>query len=357
MIRLAKPWLDEHERQAIADVLESGLLVQGERVQQFEAALAQRCSRKHAVVVSSGTAALELALRALDIGANDRVVCPGLTWPSPAHAVELVGATLVLTDVEMTSWNIDVALVSERLDGPPKAIIAIDQFGNPAPFEALKEKYPNALIIEDAACAIGSTLGGTPCGSFGDISCLSFHPRKVLTTGEGGACLTDDAELADRLRVLRNHGQKSPGVFVTAASNYRLTEMGAAMGLSQLDKLDEIVSRRQAIADRYHRELPALEFQEIAKNATSNFQTMGAMLSKTYNRDARDGFVQECRKNGVEVGALSYSLDRVGSLRSPSEPLSNARTIADRGVALPLYAQMTEQEQSTVIRTVREVLQ
>jgi len=218
--------------------------VQGALVERFEHAVAALVGRRHAVAVSSGTSALQLALKALQIGPGDEVLCPALSWPSPAHAVRVAGAKARFVDVDQDEWNSSAEALRAARNGSTRAAIVIDQFGNPARAEEIRAALGALPIIEDAACALGSRFANGPCGSLGKVSCLSFHPRKILTTGEGGMCLTDDDDIAEKLRMLRNHGQLR-GEFVVAAGNSRMTEIAAALGLAQLQRLDDIIVRRR----------------------------------------------------------------------------------------------------------------
>ena len=266
----------------------------------------------------------------------------------------MTGARVKLVDVDPDTWNATPTAYAGAITDKTKVIIAIDQFGNPTDYPKLEANAANVPIIEDAACAIGSTLEQKPCGSFGSIACLSFHPRKVITTGEGGACLTDDDALAARLRVLRNHGQDGQGGFTEPAANFRMTEIAAAIGLVQLQRLDEIVARRQAIADRYRAEVRSLTFQTLTPCARSNYQTMGALMPPGASADDRDQLVSTLANSSVQAGALSYALSRIGSLGHPGRSLPSAEDVADRGLALPLYPTMTDDEQSQVINAVNE---
>jgi perosamine synthetase len=338
-IRLARPELGDEEIAAVARVLASGMLVQGREVEAFEAAVAHRCGRAHGIAVSSGTAALELALRALDV-AGGEVLVPDLTWPSPAHAVELAGATPVLVDVDAREWNAGAASLAAGRSSATRAAIVIDQFGVPARHAEIAAALESVPVIEDAACAIGSTTEGRACGSFGVISCLSFHPRKVITTGEGGICLTDDARLADALRTLRNHGQRAPGEFAVAGPNLRLTEMQAAMGRVQLAKLDAIVAARRALGDRYRAGLPRdVEAQALPEGAARNEQTFGVVLPA---RASRDAVIAAMKREEIEVGRLSYALHTLPSLRGARAvgTLEVSSSIVARGIALPLHGGM-----------------
>lgn len=355
MIRLAKPWIDDAEKTAVLEVLESVMLVQGERVAAFEGAVAASVGRKHAIAVTNGTAALELALAALEVGAGDEVLCPALTWPSPAHAIALRGAKPALIDVDPAEWNSTAQSFAEGVTSHTKAAIVIDQFGFPARAKEIRDALGSTPIVEDAACALGSHFEDAPCGTLGAISCMSFHPRKVITTGEGGMCLTDDDALANRLRVLRNHGRHLERGFVEPAGNYRLTETAAAMGVAQMEKLPEIVRRRRELAALYHDALGSrLTFQQVARGARSNYQTLGALLPPEVSD--RDEFVHAMRQRGVETGALSYAVHTLQSVPSRAVSLPNAELIAERGVALPLYPTMPTEAVHQVIEALQQEL-
>ena len=344
-IRLARPELGPSAVEAATKVLASGMLVQGAIVERFERAIAERCGRKHAIAVASGTSALELSIEALDL-AGKHVAVPSLTWPSPAHAAVTRGARPVLVDVDPREWNV------RAIPTGIAAAIVIDQFGVPARHHDMPR---DLVVIEDAACAIGSTLGGRACGSFGVIACLSFHPRKVLTTGEGGMCLTDDAALAARLRRLRNHGQSAPGVFDEASGNHRLTELAAAIGLAQLAALDAILARRRAIADRYRDALArtGLAMQTLPEGATRNEQTFGVLAESV---DRRDVLIAALAARGIEAGKLSYALGRLPSLvhAERASDLRESESIADRGLALPLHGSLSDADVERVIAAVIE---
>jgi perosamine synthetase len=348
------------EVDAVAEVLRSGQLVSGARVEAFERALAARCGRAHAVAVSSGTSALELALLALGVGSvggTDQVIVPALTWPSPAHAVLLRGAVPVLVDVDPHEWNTPAALYAAARNDRTRAAIVIDQLGNPARRDEVGKALEGVPIVEDAACAIGSRFaGGSPCGSFGVVSCLSFHPRKLLATGEGGMCLTDDAALAERLRMLRNHGQGAPGQFVAPSGNHRLTEMAAALGLVQLERLDALLGERRVLAARYRDALPELQLQRAPEGAVPNHQTLGALLPEGVDRDE---VIAAAAAQGVQLGRVSYALSQVPTVAARALVSSNpvhAERIVERGVALPAYGGMAPREQDRVIEAVRACL-
>ena len=353
MIRLAKPWIGEDEQRAVAAVLESGQLVQGPLVERFEQAVAALVGRKHAVAVSSGTSALQLALKALQVGPGDEVLCPALSWPSPAHAVRVAGAKVRFVDVDPDEWNSSAEALREARNGNTRAAIVIDQFGNPVRAEQIRDGLGALPIIEDAACALGSRFASGPCGSLGKISCLSFHPRKILTTGEGGMCLTDDDDVAEKLRMLRNHGQLG-GQFVVAAGNSRMTEIAAALGLAQLQRLDDIVARRRALAALYREALSEdIDIQDTPAGSESNYQTFGVVLPQGHDRDT---VREKMRERGVEAGLLSFAIHKLGSFAGSDASLPIAEHLAARGIALPLYPQMKNAEVDEVVRCLRGVL-
>jgi perosamine synthetase len=353
LIRLAKPWVGKDEQRAVAAVLQSGRLVQGPVVERFEHAVAALVGRKHAVAVSSGTAALQLALKVLQVGHGDEVICPALSWPSPAHAIRMAGGKVRFVDVDEDEWNGAPEAFGDARTPDTKAAIVIDQFGNPARAAQIQQALGALPIIEDAACALGSRFPNRPCGSLGTVSCVSFHPRKILTTGEGGMCLTDDDDVAEKLRMLRNHGQLG-GEFVVAAGNLRMTEMAAALGLAQLKRLDEILARRRELAAVY-REALATEvgLQSVPEGAESNFQTLGAVLPQ--GRD-RNTVRETMAERGVETGVLSFAIHKLGSFAGSQASLPIAEHIAARGIALPLYPQMRNAEVEQVSITLRGVL-
>lgn len=363
MIPLTIPELGPEELAACERVLRSGMLVQGKEVQAFEAGLAEFARRAHAVAVCNGTAALELALRALEVGSGDEVVCPALTWPSPAHAVRLLGATPVLVDVDPHEWNLTADTLRPALGPRTRAVIAVEQFGNPLRHTELAALLGPIPLIVDAACSLGSRYRGAPCGSHGVIACTSFHPRKVITTGEGGACLTDDAGLAARLRVLRNHGQSEPGRFACASGNYRLTELSAAIGSVQLGKIDAICAARRRLAGPILQAAPALSFQRPPEGGVDNKQTLGVLVGAPDGGSSeRDRVIAALAERGVQAGRLSYALQTLPQFeaearaaRAAGRSLAVAADVAARGLCVPLYPRMTEAERDQVASALAEI--
>jgi dTDP-4-amino-4,6-dideoxygalactose transaminase len=256
MIRLTIPSIDEDDLHAVREVLASGYLVQGKKVAAFEQIVADYVGTKYAVVVSNCTAALHLSLLALDVRPGDLVLVTAYSWLSTANVIELCGAHPVFVDISPDSFNMNPDCLKKALERlmtatdsgrRVKAILPVHTFGQMADMPAilkLAELY-NIPVIEDAACALGATLHGRQAGTWGMMGCFSFHPRKAITTGEGGILTTNDSALASRLRALRNHGQdpdaSSPD-FIMPGFNYRMTEFQAALGITQMAKLDRIIA-------------------------------------------------------------------------------------------------------------------
>jgi perosamine synthetase len=363
MIPLSRPLLGAEEAEALAAVLATGRLVQGEQVARFQTLVGAYTGRAHALAVSSGTAALRIALEALGVMRGDAVLVPNLTWPSPAHVVLELGALPVLVDVDPKTWNVTpdgMVAAARSCTQPLRAAITIDQFGNPSPAREIAAALPGIPLVVDAACALGSHTPEAACGALGVIACLSFHPRKVLTTGEGGMCLTDDDALAATLAQLRNHGQVSPGVFARGSGNHRMSELAAAVGVQQMARLDAMVAERDQLAQRYAQLLGDFELQVAPAGAKRNHQTFGVLLPAG---TARDAVVEALRARGVETARLSYALHTLPQLREAAEAAARAgrsfpvsTALVDRGIALPLWPGLTHDAQHEVVSTLRAVL-
>ncbi|MHC4799992.1 MAG: DegT/DnrJ/EryC1/StrS family aminotransferase, partial [Planctomycetota bacterium] len=266
-IPLAKPSLDEREVKAVRRVLSSGRVVQGSEVETFENTIAEMHRAQHCIVVSSGTAALHICYLALGVGPGDAVFIPSFAWPSAANMAVVVGAHPVFVDVLPATYNIDPADLRIRIQqctehkwGIPRAVVPVHEFGLAADMDTILNiaREFDLVAVEDAACALGATYKGKPVSTFGKMAIFSFHPRKAVTTGEGGAIITNDDFLAEKCRMLRNHGQvfrNGKRDFQVAGLNYRMTEIQAAIGQVQLNKFPEILKRRREIASQYLSEL------------------------------------------------------------------------------------------------------
>ena len=284
-IRLARPDVGEEELRAVAEVLESGQLTTGPKVADFEAALAGAVGTAHAAVVSSGTAALHLALLALGVGPGDEVIVPAYTFPATANVVELAGARAVLVDVDPDTFNVDIGSVAGAVTSRTRAVMAVHLFGRPVEWEALQTAVPQEIaLLEDAAGALGARYRDTPCGSLGVAACLSFHPRKIVTTGEGGAVTTDEATLDGAVRRLRNHGWSDGRRHAGPGFNYRLPDILCAVGIPQLARLEQLLAARERVAGWYTERLesscspPARPTGTATAGRPTSFSSTGATM-------------------------------------------------------------------------------
>ncbi len=363
-IPLARPSLGSQEAEAVSAVLESGRLVSGPRVGEFERAVRSRLGVPHAVAFHSGTAALWAALRCLGIGPGDEVIVPALTFPATAEAVIFNGAVPVPADVDPDTFNLDHRDLALRLTGRTKAVVAVDQFGVPADYPAITsvlDRHPGVTLVEDGACALGSSLDSRPCGAFGEAAILSFHPRKIVTTGEGGMVLTDHDGLAGSLRALRSHGQDAEGAFSLPGLNLRMGEMEGALGVVQMGRLDDLVDRRRVLAEAYREHLPgSVTLQRIPPTAQVNWQTLAALLPEGTDERARDAFLGAMAARSIEAGIASFALPVLPAYRDLSrEPAEypGAMRVHAAGVALPMYPDMKVEDVREVAAAVREILE
>lgn len=358
MIPLARPALGEEEVSAAAAVLRSGALVQGANVAAFEAALARRLSRRHAIAVSSGTAALHLTLLGLGIGPGDEVIVPAFTFPATANVVELAGATPVLCDIDPRTCNLEPSALPDLISPRTRAIMPVHEFGRPAaiaPIAATARDH-GLILIEDAACALGAVLDERPCGSFGTAACISFHPRKILTTGEGGAIVTDDDALADRVQLLRNHGMRRSDAgdvaYETLGLNYRLTEFQAAIGCVQLERLDDLIAERRRLACVYAELLSGsgCMLPDDPPGGRSTYQTYHLLLPTAVDRVK---VAARMHASGVACGIGASNLASTAHhqrLRGAAMARGAGEAFR-RGLAIPMYHGMTPSEQRIVAQT------
>ena len=361
-IPLARPAIGPAELEAQARALASGRLVVGPENAAFEAGLARETGRAHAICVSSGTAALHLALWALDLPPGAEVVVAAFMFPAAANVARALGLGVVPVDLEPATWNVSVRTLSAVVGPRTRAVVAVDQLGLATELEEVAawceaRKLP---LIEDAACALGArTARGGKAGAFGAMATLSFHPRKIVTTGEGGAIVCDDDALAARLRRLRNHGQESPGKFTEVGINARLPEPAAAVGAAQLARLEEFLGERNALAARYVAGLPKhVRPQEVPAGARHAWQTFAVLLPEGA---ARAKIVDGLRARGIESGPATYAVHRIGTFPAPELARAGANlpvadALHDRSLALPLYAGLATADVDRVLAALREVL-
>jgi perosamine synthetase len=348
-IQIARPATGEEEWQAARAPLEDGWLTQGPRVAEFERAFAARHGTAHAVAASSGTTALHLALAALGVGPGDEVVVPSFTWVATANAVVSCGARPVLCDVDPRTYNIDPARLAETIGPKTRAIVPVHLFGLPADLDAVAAAARGLPLVEDAACAAGAAWRGRPVGSIGAAGVFSFHPRKTITTGEGGMVTTNDAALAERAARLRNHGAPD---FAEVGFNSRLTDVQAAIGLVQLRKLDAFVDERAAIVATYRRELAGVAWLTTpgeTPHARHGWQAFVCMVEPPVSRD---DVIRALAARGIETRPGTHAIHLLPAHRG--DDLPGARACHERSIALPLHNRLTEGDVARVIEAVRE---
>jgi perosamine synthetase len=341
VIRLAWPELGAEELAALAEVLASGYLTMGPKVPEFEAVLADVCATEYAVAVASGTAALHLAIRALGISEDDEVIVPAYTFPATANAVVLAGARPVLVDVNPRTMNVDPARVYDAVTERTRAVIAVHLFGRPLDWEELQSAVPPEIaLIEDAAGALGASWRGMPCGGLGLMGCLSFHPRKVVTTGEGGAVTTSDPDLADVVRAMRHHGIVPHGAFdiVEPSTNYRLSDLQSAIGITQVARLDQLLAERRRVAEAY-----TLRLAGVVETPSADEGDEHGWQAYVVQVEGRDDVLAGLREQGIEAQIGTYAVHRLTAYRDQG-PFPNADACFERALALPLHARLGEAE-------------
>jgi dTDP-4-amino-4,6-dideoxygalactose transaminase len=364
-IPLIKPFIPEDALSRIGDVLESGYLTEGPVTKEFESLCKDYIGVKHAYAVCNCTVGLEAALRAVDVGPGDEVIVPDYTYPATASVVHLVGATPVLVDVDPRSMLIDLEKASAALTPRTKAIMPVSLFGNPLDYDQLKkfkEKH-DLIVIEDAACSIGAKYKETMVGAWADISVFSMHPRKFITTGEGGLVTTNNPEYAAFIDAYKHFGiqksaEREPMVFGMMGTNYKLCNIQAALGVAQMHLIDDLLQRRVDLAHRYDEMLGSIEGIEIPKvveGGRHSYQTYSVSVDK------RDLIMKSMREQGIEVQIGTYSLHMHPAFQTESHcmirgNLTGSITACNKALALPLFHDMTELQQIRVCQTLISLL-
>jgi dTDP-4-amino-4,6-dideoxygalactose transaminase len=369
MIPVMKPWLGDEEARAAADAVTSGWVAQGPKVAEFESRFADHVRAEHGVAVSSCTAGLHLGLHLLGIGSGDEVVVPSFSFVATSNCARYVGATPVFADVEPDDGNLSARTVEPVLTDRTRAVVVVDQGGMPADVEPLHRLCDSRdiALVEDAACAAGSRYRGAPVGAGAILAAWSFHPRKLLTTGEGGMITTSDAELAARARRLREHGMnisaadrhasRQPVIesYLEVGFNYRMTDIQAAVGLVQLAKLDEMVQRRRALAARYQTMLagvPGVRTVADPEWGESNFQSFWIELDPGFPM-SRNQLLSALAAEGISARAGIMAAHRQPAYADhPRVDLPVTERLTDRTLILPLFHTMGEDDQAAVVGAV-----
>jgi perosamine synthetase len=373
-IPITRPSLTEEEARAPFESIKSGWVTQGPKVAEFEKAVASYVGAKHGIATTSCTTGLHLALATIGIGAGDEVIVPSFTFIASANAILYTGATVVFCEVDPRTYNADPADIEKRITKRTKAIMPVDQIGLGCDIGAINEiaKRHGVDVIEDAAPTIGGTYKGRRVGSNAHQTVFSFHPRKVITTGEGGMILTDDDALADRARKLRAHGMSVSDLDRHTADrpiieeyhdlgfNYRMTDIQASIGLVQLRRLDELLRIRVAKAQRYNAELVKIEGLEVPYTppyATHTYQSYCLRLNRG-SKVGREDLMSRLLKRGIATrrGVMASHLEKVYRDRVGNVSLPITEEAARTTMLIPLFASMTDDEQTYVIEALREEL-
>lgn len=338
-IRLARPDVGEPEAEAVREVLRSGQLTMGAKVDEFEEAIARAVGVAHAAAVSSGTAALHLAVLALGIGPGDEVIVPAYTFPATANAVELSGARAVLADVDPDTFLVDPASVTAALTDRTRAVMAVHLFGRPVDWEALQAVVPDGVaLIEDAAGALGASYRSVHCGALGALACFSFHPRKIVTTGEGGAVTSDDPDLDAAVRRLRHHGWAELGSMPMPGFNYRLPDVLCAIGIPQMAQLESLLTAREQVARGYESRLGNVVLTpRAAEGDRHGWQAYVVQL------DRRDDALRALRAEGIEAQIGTWALHRLDPYRAQGA-FPGADRAFERALALPFHTQLADSD-------------
>jgi len=374
-IPIAKPFIGAEEETAVLETLRSGWLSQGPRVAEFEKQFAAYVGAKHAIAVSSCTTALHLAFLGANIQAGDEVICPSLSFIATANSIRYVGARPVFVDVDPVTFNLDPAKLEAAITPRTRAILAVHQIGLPAAMNEINEiaQRRSLLVIEDAACAIGSVYHGKRIGAPHSLmACFSFHPRKILTTGEGGMITTEDAQINERLRRLRQHAMDVSDVarhqsknvilerYDEVGYNFRMTDMQAAVGLVQLGRVEGFIRRRREFAAVYTEALSEYEWlvpPSEPQGLRHNYQSYMVRL-KGRSPISRDDLMQALLDRGVSTrrGIMAAHREKPYFSNRTDSMLPETNSATDNCIILPLFHQMSEEDQNHVIEGFREVL-
>lgn len=368
MIRLTIPSIEDDDLRAVQEVLLSGLLVQGAHVSDFERLVAEYVGTKHAIAVSNGTAALHLALLALRVELGDIVIVTAYSWPATANVIELCGAQPVFVDIQPGTFNMDPVALEEvlrplmSLDETArkvKAILPVHAFGQVADMEAIMKlaDHYGIPVVEDAACALGASIDSKQAGLWGTMGCFSFHPRKAVTTGEGGVIVTDDPALNRALRALRNHGQdpeaSSPD-FIMPGYNYRMTEFQAALGSTQMSKVDSIIHSRRQKAQIYDRLLKnsVITAPQVSSTSKHIYQSYVTLL-EGMTAETRNQIVQQLRQEGIETTIGTWHMPLTSYYRTKYGFKPTDFPVTDKvfaqSLSLPLHPYLSQQDQERII--------
>lgn len=374
MIPIAKPYLTKDEAQSAYDTILTGWVTQGPRVEEFEKKFCEYTGADYAVAVSNCTTALHLAMIVAGISKDDEVICPSMSYVATTNCIKYVGAKPVFAEIERDTYNISAEHAETLITEKTKAILLVHQIGMPGNIDAFKSlcNKHNIKLIEDAACAIGSSYKGKKIGSHSELVCFSFHPRKVITTGEGGMIATSNPEYYKRMKLLRQHAmsvndrvrhQSDKVLFedhLELGYNYRMTDFQAAIGLQQLKKLDWIISKRREIALRYNNELKEIDciiLPEEKEGYFSNYQSFSIYIKETCSI-SRNELMQKLLNAGIASRRGIMTSHRESAYKSDYNEihLPVSEDASDRSIMIPIYIPMESSDIDHVISNLKNFL-
>lgn len=358
MIPVAEPLIDERELELATECIRSGWISSiGKYIGEFERRFSEYCLVRHGVATNNGTTALHLALRALDIGPGDDVIVPTLTFISTANAVRYVSATPVFVDSEPYTWCLDTNKIEDKITPRTRAIIPVHLYGHPCDIDPVLElaKRQNLYIIEDAAEAHGAEYKGRKVGSFGDVSCFSFYGNKIITTGEGGMCLTNDEKLAQKMRMLRDQAMDPQKRYwhTDIGYNYRMTNIQAAIGVAQMEKIDRIITIKRENAKAYNVLLGNVSGISIPPEAewAKNVYWMYSILLEEDAGISRDDLMLKLKEDGIDTRPFFYPMHTQPPYAENRCSLPIAEDLAKRGINLPSSPLLKEQEIEYIVQS------
>jgi perosamine synthetase len=364
MIPITRPFVGDEEVAAAAEVIRSGWLTQGERVQEFETSVARYVGAGRAVAVSNCTTALHLALLAAGVRPGDEVICPSFSFIATANAIVHAGARPVFVDIDPRTYNIDPELVEAAITPRTKVIMPVDQIGLAADITAIRTiaKRHGLKVVEDAAPSLGAMIGGRRVGSLSDLTCFSFHPRKSITTGEGGVITTDDPEAAGWLSRIRSHGASTSDLqrhrsktvafeeYRELGYNYRMTDIQAAIGVVQMRKLDSILAERRRLAARYAKLLGGYEWLDVPFEPHARFHTFQSYCIRLRSEKMREAIMADLAGRGISTrrGVMAIHLEPLYRELYPDVSLPITEQCSAETLLLPLFPGLTDDEQQLV---------
>ena len=375
IIQISQPMMGQEEWEALKEPIFSGWLTQGPKVAELQKLFGERHQVKHTLAVSNCTTALHLALLAVGVKPGDEVIVPAFTWVSTANAVVYCNATPIFVDVDPVTFNIDISKIKEKITSKTTAIIPVHLFGLCADINAIKEQFPTLKIVEDAACAAGSSLHGKPAGSLGDIGCFSLHPRKSVTTGEGGMITSDNDEMMAHIDMMRNHGasiseeqrHKGPKPYILpdfdiVGFNYRMTDLQGAVGVVQIKKLDTFIDERQKWADFYTKELaniPWLRTPQVPNGYKHGWQSYVLFIDEKKSPMKRNDMMEYLQQQGISTRPGTHAVHMLGYYASTYNikpyDYMGAFQCNEYSMSIPLHNKMTEEDFKYVVEKIKSI--